>query len=322
MSDRSPSMAYDAVSGVFAEGEGEHWFLLSSQVGAPHPGHSFVESSEVMTMTRPFRFLKALVFDWAGTTIDHGCRAPFVVFVDIFRRQAIEISTEQAREPMGMAKREHIAAITRIPDVARRWKQQLGRDATSDDVDRLYNQFLPLLKEILSSHSDVMNGVCELVAECRRRGLRIGSSTGYTHELVDVFAEQVAAQGYKPDCVICAEDVHQGRPAPWMLFEAARRLNVYPMWHVVKIDDTEVGVEAGRNAGCWSIGVTRTGNEVGLSEPDLAALPDNRRRELIQAAGDRLVRAGAQFVVESVADLMPVLDQIEARLEAGLRPGA
>ena len=53
------------------------------------------------------------------------------------------------------------------------------------------------------------------------------------------------------------------------------RLDVFPMTSMVKVDDTPVGIEAGRNAGCWTVGVTRTGNCVGLSVEEIDQLaPD------------------------------------------------
>ena len=273
-----------------------------------------------MLESEPFTLLKALVFDWAGTTVDFGSRAPAIVFTEIFRRKGIEITFEQAREPMGMAKRDHIAAILEMPSVLEQWQRKFDRLADVSDIDGMYAEFLPLQKATLAAHSDVIDGVPSVVDECRRRGLRIGSSTGYTRELVDAFAQRVAEQGYAPDCVICSDDVTAGRPAPWMLFEAARRLNVYPMWTIVKVDDTAPGIVAGKNAGCWNVGVTRTGNGVGLSEVELAACSEEERIRLINAAGSKLVDAGAQFLVESVADLIPVLDEIEMRLAKGERP--
>lgn len=271
-------------------------------------------------MSQPFLFLKAVVFDWAGTTVDHGSCAPAIVFQEIFRRQGIEISVEQAREPMGMAKREHIATITRMPDVSARWIAKFGREASAEDVDSMYEEFLPLQKETLSNHCDVISGIPVLVDECRNRGLKIGSSTGYTHELVDTFASKVATAGYSPDCVICSEDVPAGRPAPWMLFEAARQLDVYPMWSVVKVDDTGVGLAAARSAGSWAVGVTRTGNGVGLNEDEVAELSDGDLRKRVALAGERLTESGAHFLVESVADLMPLLEDIDGRLSNGERP--
>lgn len=271
-------------------------------------------------MTESFKHLKAVVFDWAGTTVDYGSRAPAIVFREIFRRKGIDISMAQARGPMGLAKRDHIATVLNLPEVREAWKTKHGQAATDNDIDELYADFLPLQKETLAAHDDVIPGVPELVAECRARGLKIGSTTGYTRELVDVFADSVARQGYKPDSILCSEEVPSGRPAPWMLFDTARNLDVFPMWRIVKVDDTAPGIEAGCNAGCWTVGVTRAGSEVGLTADEFSALSESEQTTIVTAAGDRLTKAGAQFLVESSADLLPVLIEIESLLASGQRP--
>ena len=151
-------------------------------------------------------------------------------------------------------------------------------------------------------------------------GLKIGSSTGYTQELMEVVSRLASDQGYTPDCVLCAEDAPTGRPAPYLLFEAAKRLGVYPMWSVVKVDDTTVGIQAGRNAGCWTVGVTRTGNEVGLSQSEFEALPESEQEELCQRASSKLIEAGAHYTIESVASLPRLIAMIDQRAVQGDLP--
>lgn len=271
-------------------------------------------------MSERCEHLKAIVFDWAGTTVDHGSRAPAIVFREIFRQRGIEITVEQARGPMGMAKRDHIAAIAALPEIAETWASLHGTGCGEDDIDAMYADFLPLQHETLRQHCDVIPGVPEAAAECRNMGLKIGSSTGYTRELMETVTQAARRQGYEPDCVLCAEDASRGRPAPFLLYEAAQRLDVYPMWSFVKVDDTPVGIEAGRNAGCWTVGVTRTGNCVGLSLKELAALPDNEVRRRCDDAAERLTSAGAHYIIESAADVVDVLRDIEQRAARGESP--
>ncbi|MBV7330316.1 hypothetical protein KFU94_19110 [Chloroflexi bacterium TSY] len=52
--------------------------------------------------------LKAILLDWAGTTMDYGCYAPAVVFVQVYERKGVPISVEEARVPMGAHKKVHI----------------------------------------------------------------------------------------------------------------------------------------------------------------------------------------------------------------------
>ncbi|MCA9226153.1 MAG: phosphonoacetaldehyde hydrolase, partial [Planctomycetales bacterium] len=162
--------------------------------------------------------------------------------------------------------------------------------------------------------------VPETIAECRHRGLKIGSSTGYTRELMEIVGDAARQQGYQPDCVLCAEDSPRGRPAPYLIYEAAKRLDVFPLWAIVKVDDTPVGIEAGRNAGCWTVGVTLTGNGVGLSVDEVAGLSADERKRVCAEAGDKLKQAGAHYLVESVADLLPVLVEIDNRMLQGEVP--
>ncbi len=271
-------------------------------------------------MTQRTGKLQAVVFDWAGTMIDFGSRAPAAAFEEIFRQEGVAITTAQAREPMGMAKREHMRAILDMPDVAARWEAAHGQAGTEADIDRMYENFLPLQKEVLGQYSRLIPGAADAAADCRRRGLKIGSSTGYTHELMDTVLPRSIEQGYEPDCVICAGDTPEGRPKPWMLFEAAQQMDVYPLDLVVKVDDTLVGIEAGRNAGCWTVAITMTGNELGLSEEEAAACSaeDLAAREMQICA--KFSRVSPHFMIRSVSEMPQVLDEIESRIANGERP--
>lgn len=264
--------------------------------------------------------LAAIVFDLAGTTVDYGSCAPAGVFQEVFRRQHVNITARQAREPMGKAKRDHIMSILQMPEVAAAWEQQHAAAPSEQDIDALYDAFLPLQKETLAQHSDVIDGVPAVVEQCRQRGLRIAATTGYTRELLDIVLAGAKLQGFEPEFALGAEDTLRGRPAPFMLFEIAQRLDIFPMSKFVKVDDTPVGIQAGRNAGCWTVGITRTGNSIGLKPEEWAALSETEQGELLSAAEGELTRAGADTVIESVADILPVLDAFETRLMAGELP--
>lgn len=264
--------------------------------------------------------VKALIVDWAGTVIDFGSRAPAGVFVEVFRREGVEITLAEARGPMGTEKRDHIRALTRLPAIAARWQQAHGAAPAESDIDRMYEAFLPLQIECLPRYSDLIPGTLGIVAACRARGIRIGSSTGYSRAIMQVVAAEAKRRGFVPDAVVCADDVPQGRPAPWMCFANLQQLGVWPVESAIKLDDTAPGIEAGLNAGMWTVGVAESGNEMGLSREELAALSPAEHDVRIRAAYDRLYRAGAHYVVNSIADLLPVLESIERRLEAGERP--
>lgn len=264
--------------------------------------------------------LKAVIFDWAGTTMDFGCIAPAEAFVEVFRRYGVDVTQAEARVPMGAHKRVHIHKLSQIPRIAARWLEVHGAPFDEAALDRMFADFVPLQLEILPKYSDLLPGTLEVVGLCRRRGLKIGSTTGYTAGMNALLLAEAAARGYAPDTMVCADDVPEGRPAPWMCLENAKRLGVYPMTAIVKVGDTQGDVLEGLDAGMWTIGVAITGNEVGLTKAEWEALgADERERRRAYAYG-RLHSVGAHYVIDGIWDVPPLLDEIDRRIARGEKP--
>jgi phosphonoacetaldehyde hydrolase len=264
--------------------------------------------------------IRAVVFDWAGTVVDHGSLAPMGVFVEVFAKFGVDITIGEARGPMGMAKRPHIAAILALPRVATAWQRKHGRAPTESDVDAIYEVFVPRNRAVAARFSDVIPGVPEVVKELRNKGIKIGSTTGYTRDIMAEIMPVAAAQGFAPDCLVCTGDTPEGRPSPYMIWRALTELGVYPAAHCVKVDDTEVGIAEGLNAGTWTVGVAVTGNVFGHTLAETQALSADEFAAKRAAGAARLTAAGAHYVIDSAADLLPVLAEINTRLASGERP--
>lgn len=264
--------------------------------------------------------LKAVLLDWAGTTMDYGCFAPAVVFVEIYKRFGVEISMEEAREPMGAHKRVHILQVAQQDGVQARWTAVHGKPPTEEDVDRMFAAFVPAQLEVLADYADLIPGTLEACGNFRERGLKIGSTTGYTQEMMDLLYKEAADRGYTPDSSVCASEVPAGRPEPWMCLKNAMNLGIYPLEACVKIGDTVPDVLEGLNAGMWTIGIAMTGNEVGLGEAEIAALEPAVRERKRARAYTRLAQAGAHYVVDGISDVPPLLDAIASRLASGEKP--
>jgi phosphonoacetaldehyde hydrolase len=264
--------------------------------------------------------LQAAILDWAGTVVDHGSRAPMGAFVRAFAEFGVSISIADARGPMGMAKWDHIRTVGQAPAVAAAWRTRHGRDFNEADVDAIFQVFEPMNVAAVRDHADLIPGAIEAIAALRARGLRIGATTGYTRAIMQELAPLAAAAGYVPDLTVCAGDLSAGRPSPLMMWYAMAKLGVWPAATVVKVDDTTPGIGEGTAAGTWTVGITLTGNEVGLSAADLTALSDAERAAHRARAGAVLTAAGADYVIDSIAELPAVVAAIDARLAAGERP--
>lgn len=294
--------------------------LKAGRISHRRGGSAMDHDNQKPAAATAFLHLRAVVFDWAGTLVDHGSRAPMGAFVETFADFGVDISIDEARGPMGMAKRCHIETLLLQPRIAAAWAEAHGNTPNSRDIDALYDAFLPRNIAVAADHSELIAGAAETVARLRRDGLKIGSTTGYTREIMAEIVPCAARQGLVVDALACAGDTPHGRPAPLMMWRVLSELEIWPTARVVKIDDTPVGVQEGLNAGAWSVGVAVSGNAFGCSKPELDALPHEEYARRRDRAIAHLKESGAHAVIDSVADLLPVMHDLDRRAAAGERP--
>ena len=252
-----------------------------------------------------------VIFDWAGTMVDFGCRAPIAALVEAFARHGVALDEATAREDMGKAKADHVRALLARPEIGAAWTAANGAAAGEAEVAVLMDDLGPLMRDAAAEAAELIPGAAETVAALRAAGLKVASSTGYTREMMAPVLIRAAEQGYAPDHLVCANETPQGRPSPLMIYKACAELGVWPLSRVVKVDDAEAGIEEGRAAGCFTVGVSASGNGIGLSREALEALDPAERASRLADVGARMRAAGADLVIETVADLVPALAQIE-----------
>ncbi|WP_220702329.1 phosphonoacetaldehyde hydrolase [Bacillus sp. PK3_68] len=258
--------------------------------------------------------IEGVIFDWAGTMVDYGCFAPLDVFKEVFKKRGIDVLDEEAREPMGLQKREHIQAMCRMDRIAHLWKDRYGRNPDENDIDELYADFEPILFASLPAYCSPVPGAVELVGRLREEGIKVGSTTGYTSEMMAIVKREVKKQGYVPDSLVTSSQVPAGRPFPWMCYHNAINLGIYPMNRMVKVGDTVSDIQEGLNAGAWSVGVIKGSSELGLRKEEVKAMEPALLAEKMEAVAEKFKKAGAHYVIESIGKLDGVLSQINMRM--------
>lgn len=266
--------------------------------------------------------VQAVIFDWAGTTVDFGSFAPTTIFVQAFREAyGFEISLQEARGPMGMGKWDHIRALGNDRMIAARWQAQFARPMSDEDVDRIYNTFMPLQIAKVTDHADLIPGTIETIQWLRDRGIKIGSCSGYPREVMQVLRTAAAQRGYVPDCVIATGELKAGsRPGPWMALQNVQELAIDAVWRCIKVDDSAPGIHEGHNAGMWTVGLSLSGNESGLTLDEFLAADEPAKVKAREQASTNLKAAKAHYIVDTIADLPSVVQEIESRLARGERP--
>jgi phosphonoacetaldehyde hydrolase len=249
-----------------------------------------------------------VIFDWAGTMVDFGCEAPVKALIEAFAAEGITLDAATARRDMGKAKIDHVRSLLQEPAVASGWRARHGRPPEPTDADALMSRLGPLMREQAARASTLIPGARETFDRLRAAGIRVASSTGYTREMMAPVLKRAAEQGYLPEHLVCSGETRAGRPSPLMIYKACAELGVWPLSRVVKVDDAEVGIAEGQAAGAFTVGVAASGNAVGLSLEAWQALTPQERDSRAEQARRRLLAAGADLVINSVAELVPALE--------------
>jgi len=266
--------------------------------------------------------VKGLVLDWSGTTADAYVLAPAVVFVEVFKKHGVEISMLEARGPMGLRKDLHIKALTEDPDIRERWKGVHGKYPDEGNVAKMFEDFVPMQLGCLQKYTTLLPGVAKTTQKLQKKGIKIGSSTGFVRSMVDILEADAKKQGYVPDASVAGDEViHGARPKPFMVYRNLDLMDISPIQSVVKVDDTISGIGEALEAGCWGVGIARYSNYMNV---DTLEQGENLSKEEIARrlaiTREILQKAGAHYVIDTFDQLIDVIKDVNKRLARGEKP--
>ena len=252
--------------------------------------------------------IEAVIFDWAGTTVDFGCFAPVQAFVEVFKEYGIWLTMEEVREPMGMLKIDHIRTMLGMPRIRQCWVEKYGQEPGEAEAQKLFAIFEEKLLGILHLYADPKPGAVEAVNALKEKGLRIGSTTGYTDKMMAIVAPIAREKGYEPECWFSPDSTGQkGRPYPYMIFRNMETLGIDDVRKVLKVGDTASDIREGKNAGVWSAGVAVGSSEMGLTLEEYQVLSPEEKEEKCRETAEKFKDAGADYVFDTLEDLVEAL---------------
>jgi phosphonoacetaldehyde hydrolase len=253
--------------------------------------------------------IEAVILDWAGTTVDYGCFAPLNAFIEAFGEVGIVPTLEETRTPMGLPKRDHIIEMLKGERLQREFTKQNGHEPGQNDVDKIYDKFEPILFNLLGSHAELLPGVKSCVQFLRRADIAIGSTTGYTAEMMKVLLPIAEKSGYFPDSMVCPEDVGKmGRPYPYMLWKNLQILKIKDIRRVIKVGDTASDIAEGKNAGCFTVGVLEGSSMLGLSLEEIKKISEAELDSQKEIAASKYRDAGADTVLNDISELPALIN--------------
>jgi phosphonatase-like hydrolase len=226
--------------------------------------------------------VQLVVFDIAGTTVrDNGSVAD--AFLSAFRDFGFTMPVGDIKKVMGFRKMDAIALLL----------EKFAPDVKDDDflIDRIHTRFIDKMIEFYRNDETLapFPHAEPIFSALKAQGIKVALNTGFTRSITDTILHRLRWDERSPliDRVICSDEVVHGRPHPDMIKTLMDDLSIVSPEGVLKVGDTEVDVEEGRNAACGTVVSVTTG----------------------AYTRDQLASYGPDFIIDDLKELLPIIEQ-------------
>ncbi len=198
--------------------------------------------------------VELVIFDMAGTTVrDKGNVASS--FISAFAENGIDVPLPDVKKIMGFRKKDAIRIL-----LDKYYSSHTGN--LEELIEKIHDSFTRTMIGFYEQDQELMPlpFAEEIFQQLKDKGIKIALNTGFTHAIAETILKRLHWDANRNiDFVIASDEVPQGRPYPYMIHTIMERLEVKEAANVVKIGDTEVDIEEGRNAGCGLVISVTTG---------------------------------------------------------------
>ena len=242
----------------------------------------------------------AIIFDWAGTTVDYGSFAPVKAFIEAFEEFGITPTVEEVRKPMGMLKIDHIRTMMQMERISNLWTEKY--------IKKVYELSEKKVIEIVGNFATPKPYVVETIKKLKDLGLKIGSTTGYTDEMMSIVVPKAKEYGYEPDCWFSPDSTNKiGRPYPYMIFKNMEKLKLKSVSKILKVGDTISDIKEGKNAGVITVGIIEGSSQMGLTEEEYNNLTDIEKEKICDKVSKEYFSAGAYYVIKDIREILDLV---------------
>ena len=223
--------------------------------------------------------IKMVVFDMAGTTVNED-NVVYKTLRKAINEAGFDFTLEEVLE-QGAGK-EKLQAIKSILKV-------FGNTEDNQLADKIYQVFIGQLATAYNTLEILpQDNAVDLFKELKKRNILVILNTGYNFETAQSLINKLKWQkGVDYDGLITATDVTNNRPQPDMILLAMAQFGIINGDEVIKVGDSIIDIEEGKNAGChYTIGITTGAHTL-----------------------EQLQSANPNFIIDNLMELLPIIDK-------------
>lgn len=219
-----------------------------------------------------------VVFDMAGTTVNEN-NVVYKTLQKSINEAGFDFTLDQVLA-QGAGK-EKLQAIKSILEV------YAGK--TDDELaDAIYSKFIVHLANAYETLEILpQDNAKELFEALAERDILVVLNTGYNRETAQSLIDKLGwEKGVEFDSLVTATDVNKNRPNPDMILFAMEQFDITDGNEVVKVGDSIIDIEEGRNAGCiLNVGITTGAHTY-----------------------EQLQSANPEYIIDNLLELLPLVD--------------
>ena len=253
--------------------------------------------------------IKACIFDLGGTIVDRYSITPLKSLIETFKRHNINISNNLIFKDMGIDKKIHIENILDDTNVYQEWFKQYKRNPEYDDVLKLHQIFKNI--QVKKSHKiDIIPETYNAFEYLKKNDIKIGCTTGFDKNNADIIGRVLNDNLCKLDNIVSSTCVEKSRPHPNMIHKNMIDLGIVDPRTIIKIDDTNIGIKEGKNAGLWTVGVARWSTYMNVLPENYNNMNDIVIGERLEKSKEKLKQSRPDFIIETLYELPNIIETI------------
>ncbi len=214
-----------------------------------------------------------VVFDMAGTTVNED-NIVYKTVQQVINDEGFTISLQDVLEH-GAGKEKYQAIIDILTKVT-------SCENPESVAKKAFSNFKPILEKLYKKlHVVAFDRVEELFDVLKNNNIKVVLNTGYDAKVANQLLKKIGwKKGVNYDALLTADDVIKGRPDKEMICKAMQMFKITDASRVLKVGDSAIDIEEGKNANCGiTVGVL-TGAQ--SKEQIAKASPDFIIKELIE----------------------------------------
>jgi phosphonatase-like hydrolase len=202
-----------------------------------------------------------VVFDMAGTTVDEN-NVVYKTLHAAIVNAGIPVSLDDVL--LHGAGKEKLQAIKDV---------LASQHHETTHAQEIYNYFIVALENEYQNLEVTPCSNAETVfALLKKQGIKVVLNTGYNRATATGLLNKLNwIEGEDIDLLVTASDVSNNRPAPDMIDYAIKHFAITDSTTVIKVGDSAIDIEEGKNAGCGkTFGVTtgaQTREQIQVADP-------------------------------------------------------